>query len=304
MLLVKGSIQQKIDIQVIRGSYWEKNPLYIVEKETNRFILSQSVLSQGVGILAQLRVTPGSTQDLKNLFVGISLPEGTQGSENLRSMIRAHVIGYNYCSGDANDWTSRLQSIKKTQSVQSSEFGSKKSVYLNNKQLGDEICYVYERKTQKKFVGNTLEKPGILLKRTFVRDTNFDKEDLNADRDFKDGLNDRVSQLQADVRSHDIQARSAVVQQVTQDSMLNFLKNPALILTNLKMSESSAEILIPDFPIQKYSTIQVVLTNLQANISRTFELEGFTATQYNDQRNVSQLQKDLDYCEKRKFFGL
>lgn len=42
--------------------------------------------------------------------------------------------------------------------------------------MGDEICYVYERKNQKKYVGNTLEKPNILLKRTFVRDTEFDKE--------------------------------------------------------------------------------------------------------------------------------
>ncbi len=40
------------------------------------------------------------------------------------------------------------------------------------------MCYVIDRKNQKKFIGNTLEKPNILLKRTFVRDTNFDKENL------------------------------------------------------------------------------------------------------------------------------
>jgi hypothetical protein len=44
-------------------------------------------------------------------------------------------------------------------------------VFLNNKTLGDEICYVLERRNQKKFIGNTLEKPNILLKKTFVRDT-------------------------------------------------------------------------------------------------------------------------------------
>jgi CHAT domain-containing protein len=171
--------------------------------------------------------------------------------------------------------------------------------------LGDEICYVYERKNQKKFVGNTLEKPGILLKRTFVRDTNFDKEDLNQDKDFKDGLNDRISQIQAEVRNQAVGSKQATVIQNTQDSMLNFLKNPALLYTNLRLSkDGSNEVLIPDFPVTKYSTIQVIATNLNANISRTFEVEAFTSTSYNDQRNVSQLQKDLDYCEKRKFYGL
>lgn len=67
----------------------------------------------------------------------------------------------------------------------------KKSVFLNNKQLGDEVCYVIDRKNQKKYIGNTLEKPGILLKKTFNRDTQFEQENLQSDVDYKDGLNER-----------------------------------------------------------------------------------------------------------------
>lgn len=48
-----------------------------------------------------------------------------------------------------------------------------------------------DRRNQKKYIGNTLEKPNILLKRTFVRDTNFEKENLQQDVEYKEGLNER-----------------------------------------------------------------------------------------------------------------
>lgn len=40
---------------------------------------------------------------------------------------------------------------------------------------------MYQRKGEEKRIGNALEKPCVLLKRTFNRDTNFDKEKLAAD---------------------------------------------------------------------------------------------------------------------------
>jgi len=49
---------------------------------------------------------------------------------------------------------------------------------MNNKVLGDEACYVIDRMNQPQFIGNTLEKPQILLKRTEVCDTQFEKEQL------------------------------------------------------------------------------------------------------------------------------
>lgn len=38
--------------------------------------------------------------------------------------------------------------------------------------------YIKNRENQLKYKGNTLEKPNILLKRTFNRDTQFDTEKL------------------------------------------------------------------------------------------------------------------------------
>lgn len=89
-------------------------------------------------------------------------------------MVRLHAFVFNF-KGDSSDLlSSKLRNIKGQDDLLSCKLGMKKSIYLNNKQLGDEICYVLDRKNQKKFIGNTLEKPNILLKKTFTRDTNFD----------------------------------------------------------------------------------------------------------------------------------
>lgn len=50
-------------------------------------------------------------------------------------------------------------------------FDNRLSLYLNNRKLGEEYTYVLDRKTKQRFIGNTLDRPQILLKRTFVRDT-------------------------------------------------------------------------------------------------------------------------------------
>ena len=67
------------------------------------------------------------------------------------------------------------------------------NVYQSNRKLGDEYRYVFNRKNAKRFIGNTLEKPQLIMKRLKVRDTTFDTEvvkdggayaGIQADRDY------------------------------------------------------------------------------------------------------------------------
>jgi hypothetical protein len=53
-----------------------------------------------------------------------------------------------------------------------------KNIYLSNRQLSDENRYIMERKMQEKTIGNFLEKPTVLLKRNYIRDTTFNEEKL------------------------------------------------------------------------------------------------------------------------------
>lgn len=52
--------------------------------------------------------------------------------------------------------------------------------YLSNRKLGDEFRYVFDRKYTQRFMGNQLDRPCLLLKRNFVRDTTFNDEVVNA----------------------------------------------------------------------------------------------------------------------------
>jgi hypothetical protein len=53
-----------------------------------------------------------------------------------------------------------------------------KNLYLSNRTLSDENRYIMERKMQEKTIGNFLEKPTVLLKRNYIRDTTFNEEKL------------------------------------------------------------------------------------------------------------------------------
>ena len=55
-----------------------------------------------------------------------------------------------------------------------------RNLYLNNRRMGDENRYIFERQSlQEKPIGLILDKPTVLLKRNFIRDTSFQEEKLN-----------------------------------------------------------------------------------------------------------------------------
>ena len=54
------------------------------------------------------------------------------------------------------------------------------NTYSNQIRLGDELIYVYDRKTKKNFMGNTLQKPGVILKRARVGETKETEQKVNA----------------------------------------------------------------------------------------------------------------------------
>jgi hypothetical protein len=43
-----------------------------------------------------------------------------------------------------------------------------KNIYLSNRELGDEFRYVFDRKYAERFVGSSLDRPKLILRRNFV----------------------------------------------------------------------------------------------------------------------------------------
>lgn len=79
------------------------------------------------------------------------------------------------------------------------EFASWKNFYLSNRQLSDETRYVIERQQQEKTIGNFLEKPTVLLKRNFIRDTTFSQENLNSGQAYS-----QQTAAMAQMKDHDV----------------------------------------------------------------------------------------------------
>jgi hypothetical protein len=52
--------------------------------------------------------------------------------------------------------------------------------------MADEIRYVFDRKQLDSQLGNTLDRPTLLSKRNFVRNTTLDDEVLNMGNDYEE----------------------------------------------------------------------------------------------------------------------
>ena len=57
--------------------------------------------------------------------------------------------------------------------------------YLNNKKLNDELRYALERKYLKSFIGTTLERPGLLIKRNYNSDTYFESPTVGVEQAYQ-----------------------------------------------------------------------------------------------------------------------
>ena len=97
---------------------------------------------------------------------------------------RVHIFGYHHQSH-------LLQVLQQRSSRVRPSFGGREVVvkpkynnYRSNRVLSDEHVYVNERKNKQTFIGNTLDKPSILLHREKVRETKDDEEVLNQGGDF------------------------------------------------------------------------------------------------------------------------
>ena len=103
------------------------------------------------------------------------------GDYNLKKT-RIHAWAFKYFPYDLQSAVTDKLGSKQQISLLSSNlfnFAQWKNIYLSNRQMSDENRYIMERKMQEKTIGNFLEKPTVLLKRNYIRDTTFTQEKLN-----------------------------------------------------------------------------------------------------------------------------
>ena len=135
--------------------------------------------------------------------------------------------------------------------------------YYSNKMLDEEIIYVLQRRKTPEFMGNTLDKPSILLKRKKVQATTNENLQLQKETDF--GMK-KASRLGGRGFSQRAKKRIAVHRQ-TIDLSYDFLETPGKVLSENVGADGVVQ--LPDEAL-KYNYVKCLL-NIDGKImlSRT-----------------------------------
>ena len=269
-LLNLKDVGKKITINVLKGAYWTHN---------KNFLLVKDQLIDVKSDVNNIVITDFKVDGKKDAEVGDIIIEAYADNPKLA---RFHVFGAQFVDVNLNRTINGLDANLPTETSKTVELGLKKSQFLNNRSLGDEYCYVLDRKNKTRFIGNTLEKPPVLLKKTFVRDTQTNEESLQETKEFEGrGYEEEEREMHYPMkemakkrmlkgdhydRDYSLRASTPAV-----DHSLNFLENASLLHSNLRVNEQGV-ILIKDFPIKKYAFLHVIASNLTTNICDIFPL--------------------------------
>ncbi|MDA0282714.1 MAG: hypothetical protein O3B86_05115 [Planctomycetota bacterium] len=166
------------------------------------------------------------------------------------------------------------------------------SYYVAGRTIGDEIRYIIDRKYAKKFPGNSLTKPSLILNPWAVRSTSTGTQDANAGESFGGsggGMGGGAMRGEA---------KREGVQQNADFSSLEFLAEPSLVLLNLRPNEDGL-ITLPLDELGGRQHLHVVAVDPQQTVSRTLSLpEADSLTR--DLRLVQGLDQQKHYTEQKQ----
>ena len=163
---------EKMQLKVLKGKRFNI--------QNRRFIKTANCITQLPKDLEIWRLQHNQDGSV-NIIEGVVLQEGVQnkaGSVEVILVCQDSLDNkWNFDSSNHTNFTCKTQYIMPN-----------KNRYMNNKQISEEILYVMRRKNQQDFMGNTLEKPTMLLKRHKVLETIQDNEDLKMSKEYGRGV--------------------------------------------------------------------------------------------------------------------
>ena len=188
------------------------------------------------------------------------------------------------------------------------EMSQKENIYLNNKILSDEMQYILDRKQYNITLGNSLEKPSLLLKPQIIRDTNTEikegKKGRGYDRDgrcYEKCCCSKKCKRSVGARYRDYE------EEINYDDpnyifVHDFLNISPLIKDNL-IPDENGEIILKDIDLKDYSFLNILCFDKNSCSEDCFYLKN-GKTSLRDLRAVSELDLNKNYCEFRRLYPL
>lgn len=166
------------------------------------------------------------------------------------------------------------------------------SAYLEGRKIGDEFEYILRRRYLKKFPGNMLTRPSILLNPWAIQSTENQAPHAEPGADFDESGTE-------DFRRR-TKSRSAEIAntQLSDFSNLDFLDTNDVLLTNLK-PDKDGRITIPRDQLGPRQHIRVLAVNDAQTIMRTVNLPLMTL-QARDSRLTDSLDPEKSFVQSKK----
>jgi hypothetical protein len=159
---------------------------------------------------------------------------------NAHSSARLHVFGTAYTP--AFDAHSLLQ-LNPVPTPSSTTLAIPRTLYVEERDIGEEYRYVLERQGAVKFPGNLLPRPGLILNPWSVRSTDTEKKEAQAGADYADRKG------QADLMARAKEKIAAKISGLNDKTNLDFLEHGTLLFKNLRPNKDG--VVIIDIPRDK-----------------------------------------------------
>ena len=301
---------ESIPIKVHKGVYWE----------SDSFILKNHSLVEKREKTNIIRI--------KDILLEEEKDQGHTLSFNIEDYgknARAHVFAHTFLQEDMNTLFTQVENVGRDwASLDIFPFAKWENIYLSNRKLGDEFRYVFDRKFVKRFMGNTLDRPQLLLNRYKLRETQFDQEVVGTGNQYEEV---KESAVNYDMRKQNIAGPSTRLARnmapmmehqrfMPQSVMMQNIAPMAYSNSNINVNYSNSYGGNYGCPTGSFKSFQNFLNNSSWIISNLTPNEkghitcSFDASKYStvlilviDENTVSQLYVDvhssLEMLEKR-----
>jgi len=280
-MLMLGA-EKMIGIKVHQGKYWETED-YII---TSDAIIQNKKSTQKILSISDLKIDQSKDE------ISITL-------QNSNENTRLHVYAYQFinpCQKNFLDILIDLYNQDSNSKQTKQAINNWKNIFLSNRKLNDEIQYVLDRKNLERQMGNSLEKPSLLLKRKYVRDTQTDKEVLEEGTNYekreidmiepqmyckKENMRLKCAAMKSKGRSANYMTSSLSATgpinapENYPNAILNFnnfLSEASALILNCSAGKDNEAIKISNLNLNNYSHLQIFAVNESSCYEETVSL--------------------------------
>ncbi len=175
--------------------------------------------------------------------------------------------------------------------------GNSLSLYVSARDIGEEYRYILERRAAKKFPGNMLTRPAVILNPWSIQDTDTSIDQAEVGEDYKRGQEAKKSERSAPAPKPASQPANA--NESTFSSSLDFLANQSVVFYNLAPDENGV-LSLNKKDLGDRQHIHVLAVNAENTAYRQVSLaEKDRVTRFRDLRLQKHLDREKHFTQQR-----